>query len=240
MGTTLATGWRLELQVIRTLHIETRYMNSWPMCHSFLRTLLTMNSLSDLADWINSIFDATTGTRHSGFQKPKFMTTPLRSATNLREVYLEFDLDNSVNQCYMSPFITQWPLWLEGCTALSVVTVEIPIASWMVTSESRKRNLDGLVKRIAQKVGVQGQFIEQIGERFHEYREVWKWEAPAGTVMNWAQDIGREWHNSREECIDWTAGPVNIMDEVRNIRLEECSDEFVLVEESDEDEDLEI
>lgn len=62
----------------------------------------------------------------------------------------------------------------------------------MVPSESRNRNLDGLVRRIAQKVGVHGQYIEEIGDRNHERREVWAWETPTGRLMNWAQDIGCE------------------------------------------------
>ena len=139
----------------------------------------------------------------------------------------------------MAPFITQWPLWLEGCASLSKVQVELPVASWMVTSHDRDRNLDGLVRRIAKKVGVHGQFVKQIGDRFHEERELWLWEAPVDRVTNWAQDIGREWHPARSQYSSWEAHNKvdNILDHVHNIRLEERSDGYVLEEDAEDESD---
>jgi len=195
--------------------------------------LLTLHS--DLG-YMNDVYNEETHSWEWGLKKPNIFTDFLQSATNLREVHLRIDLDNSVNQFHVAPFITQWPLWLEGCTALSAVMVDIPIASWMVRSQIRDRNLDVLVRRIAQKVGVNGQYVKQIGDRFHEERERWVWEAPAGKVVNGAQIIGREWHHVRSRYSSWGSHNKvgNILDQVHNIRLEERSDGIVLEEDAED------
>ncbi|KAG4412073.1 hypothetical protein IFR04_014786 [Cadophora malorum] len=89
----------IELSLIKTLEVE----------------------LSDLAGYMNDVYNEETHSWEWGLKKPNLFTDFLQSATNLREVHLRIDLDNSVNQFHVAPFITQWPLWLEGCTALSAV-----------------------------------------------------------------------------------------------------------------------
>ena len=73
--------------------------------------LLTLHS--DLAGYMNDVYNEETHSWEWGLKKLNIFTDFLQSATNLREVHLRIDLDNSVNQLHVAPFITQWPLWLE-------------------------------------------------------------------------------------------------------------------------------
>ncbi|KAG4434480.1 hypothetical protein IFR05_010023 [Cadophora sp. M221] len=179
--------------------VLTRYY-SW---HGFDLTSLTKTEmtcvtkvnleLSQICDQITTFIDEDTNEWVDSFRKPTFFTDQFLSLTNLREVYLSLDLDNNVCQSQMTKFMTQWLFWLQGCKALKKLTVEIPVASWMIDAPSRARNIDGLVRRIFQKTGVQGRYVEQVGERFHEEADVWIWEAPDGKLMDWSQELCREW-----------------------------------------------
>jgi hypothetical protein len=91
----------------------------------------------------------------------------------------------------MEQFITEFPYWLEGCKALSKLTVHIPIVN--LDESDRCRAFDGLMRRIRNKIGVRSQFIGVVGQRWHETAEVWLWEAAPGTYMNWAQNLAMEW-----------------------------------------------
>jgi len=44
------------------------------------------------------------------------------------------------------------------------------------------------------KIGVQGNLVEQGDEMF----DVWAWEASPGRLMNFAQDLEREWRYPRK------------------------------------------
>jgi hypothetical protein len=94
----------------------------------------------------------------------------------------------------MESFITQFPYWLEGCQNLSELLVEIPFGS--VSLFDRKRQLQGLMTRICNKVGVQGQLVRSFRGGGDVRAELWKWEAAAGTFMDWAQDLGMRWIDS--------------------------------------------
>lgn len=54
----------------------------------------------------------------------------------------------------------------------------------------------GTVKRLFKKIGVRGCYVDTRGWYGNAY-ERWVWEAPAGTYMNWAQDLGRVWKDPR-------------------------------------------
>ena len=125
-------------------------------------------------------------------EKPSWYTEQFLRASSLREVHLFLNLDdNSVVQFDMEQFITEFPYWLEGCKALSKLTVEIPIVN--VDESDRRRALDGLMTRIRKKTGVKSQFIKVVGQKWHEMAEVWIWEAAPGIYMNWAQNLAMEW-----------------------------------------------
>jgi len=116
-------------------------------------------------------------------EKPSWYTEQFLRASSLREVHLFLNLDdNSVVQFDMEQFITEFPYWLEG---------EIPIVN--VDESDRPRALAGLMTRIRKKTGVKSQFIEVVGQKWHEMAEVWIWEAAPGIYMNWAQNLAMEW-----------------------------------------------
>jgi hypothetical protein len=100
----------------------------------------------------------------------------------------------------MEQFITEFPYWLEGCKALSKLTVEIPIVN--VDESDRRRALDGLMTRIRKKTWVKSQFIEVMGQDWHEMADVWIWEAAPGNYMNLTQNLAMEW-NDQVSCRRW-------------------------------------
>ncbi|KAL2062386.1 hypothetical protein VTL71DRAFT_6652 [Oculimacula yallundae] len=217
-GNDLSDWNATELRLIKSLDMDLWYL-----------TLHCSVKFLDSSD-INLIHDEKTQTWIPGFQKPTFMTSILAKATNLREVHLAIDLNERTSFTGAAQYITQWPLWLEGCSSLSSLTVEIPLpSSTSIYSPDWDRNFNGLLKRIAQKVGVHGQPIKEIGDPYYERREVWAWVAPAGTLMNWSQDIGREWHEPRDRA-SWVVNKKlsSIFDQLLDARLEERDGAFFL------------
>ena len=50
--------------------------------------------------------------------------------------------------------------------------------------------MNSTIKRLFKKIGVRGRCMETKAY-LNEAIEVWRWEAPVGTYMNWTQDLGR-------------------------------------------------
>jgi len=115
---------------------------------------------------------------------------------------LYVNLDIGVDKGDMVRFITEFPFWLEGCTALTRLTVEIPVASWIFHSNNggdlrRTAIVKGMMRRFNEKIGVQGEYVETVDGTWSETADIWKWEAGHRQTMNWAQDFGRLWRQPR-------------------------------------------
>jgi hypothetical protein len=93
----------------------------------------------------------------------------------------------------MCVFVTEFPFWLEGFKGLSKLTVEIPVVRWIIETNRHSGVVHSMMNRIRKKVGIQGQFVEMVGEKWFEDAEVWVWEATNGRLMDWSQDLGRVW-----------------------------------------------
>jgi hypothetical protein len=95
-------------------------------------------------------------------------------------------------------FITEFPFWIEGCKALSKLTVELPIQAQYIDVHRRDTIVRTMMKRLVKKVGVRGNYVcTRPLPCDGNWIEVWEWVAPPGTFMNWAQDLGRVWKNPR-------------------------------------------
>ncbi|KUJ09370.1 uncharacterized protein LY89DRAFT_676168 [Mollisia scopiformis] len=127
------------------------------------------------------------------FEKPTWFTRQFLDLPSVRNVSIALDLDN-IDQGYMAVFLTEWPLWLQGFTALAKVTVKIPL--WVMDDRGRKM-VNGIIGGINRKTGVRGQFVEVEKDKslrhVHEDAEVWEWEAVDGKFMDWTQELGREY-----------------------------------------------
>ena len=127
-------------------------------------------------------------------EKPEWFTKPLLMATNLRRVdlYLEFYI--STDQADLISLIMESPFWLEGCKGLFQLRLHIPVIPWIIHWKKHKKIVQGIFEGLMKKIGVQGNLVEQGDEMF----DVWAWEASPGRLMNFAQDLEREWRYPRK------------------------------------------
>jgi hypothetical protein len=132
--------------------------------------------------------------------KPSRFRSSFLLAENLRVFhlslnYLHFYRYNAAH------FLTEFPFWMEGCKALSKVTVELPICRGFLRTEERSRIIFGMMKRLYKKVGVEGRYVRTTEYGMAESEE-WRWEAPAGTYMDWDKALGKKWNPTRfrEAC----------------------------------------
>jgi hypothetical protein len=144
----------------------------------------------------------------------QWFIAPFQLATNLRVVSLYFHtvhnphgfLDSKARRTY---FITEFPFWLEGCKALFKLTGDIPVYRKHIDAAKRSERLGSLVRRITEKVGVEGRLARSWGFKGHVEMERWVWEAPEGRFMDWAQDIGKIWPRRARQVVYLEALRIN-------------------------------
>jgi hypothetical protein len=91
-------------------------------------------------------------------------------------------------------FIMETPYWLEGCKGLSKLTLHIPVTPWAIDWQIHAKLVHGIFKRLMEKIGVLGKLVEK-GDNISD---VWVWEALPGRLMNFAQDLKRQWRYPRK------------------------------------------
>lgn len=135
--------------------------------------------------------------RSDGHRKRTFFTKYFLDMTSLRRVDIFFDFDLCrVYRSDKEDFITEFPLWLQGCKQLSHVKVEIPISG--LDNPKRSILIQGVVRRALKRTGVLGKRVEedyyglnnpQWGNHPRDC-EIWEWKAAEGKFMDWSQEIG--------------------------------------------------
>ena len=97
-------------------------------------------------------------------------------------------------------FIAEFPFWLEGFTALSKLTVEIPTTRLPVKIVEYNGNVRTIMKRIKKKVGVRGRIVQVSLDESRSWssngygligKQLWVFEAQNGALMDWSKGDGK-------------------------------------------------
>ncbi|PMD40236.1 hypothetical protein L207DRAFT_528610 [Hyaloscypha variabilis F] len=99
-------------------------------------------------------------------EDPQFQTGKLHCFTssflpveNLREFHLSIDGRYGASDGDILHFITQFPFWIEGCKALSKLTVELHIPAQYIDVRRCDTIVRTTMKRLVKKVGVRGHYV---------------------------------------------------------------------------------
>jgi hypothetical protein len=98
------------------------------------------------------------------FHKPIWWTNFILNATNLRTVHLYVDANKSLSVRDNFRFTTEFPFWLDGCTALSSLSVKISPAPYSTFKPIIVAALQELMVTIAKKKGFQGKMVVATGD----------------------------------------------------------------------------
>lgn len=123
--------------------------------------------------------------RQIKFPPKPWLTKLLNCFTNLREVYLRLeDSVGAATDYERLHFITEFPCLLKGCKALKRLSVEIPMMTWMLGDEQdrghmkgaehRSKILQGMMIRLNDRLGVQGEQIKDVNEGLKNHAQVWE------------------------------------------------------------------